>query len=42
MSNIKIVRNNTINVITTAFYSVESVYSESFDTPIYTEKLYFV
>ncbi|WP_247067067.1 ERF family protein [Borrelia puertoricensis] len=34
----KVVGNNTINVITTTFYSPSSGYSESFDTPIYTEE----
>ncbi|WP_434757424.1 ERF family protein (plasmid) [Borrelia puertoricensis] len=38
MSNIKVVGNNTINVITTTFYSPKSGYSESFDTSIYTEE----
>ncbi|WP_247066834.1 ERF family protein [Borrelia puertoricensis] len=34
----KVVGNNTINVITTIFYSPSSGYCESFDTPIYTEE----
>ncbi|WP_247067202.1 ERF family protein [Borrelia puertoricensis] len=34
----KVVGNNTINVITTTFYSPSSGYCESFDTPIYTEE----
>ncbi|UPA11432.1 ERF family protein (plasmid) [Borrelia parkeri] len=34
----KVVGNNTINVITTTFYSPKSGYSESFDTPIYSEE----
>ncbi|WP_330730638.1 ERF family protein [Borrelia turicatae] len=35
----KVVGNNTINVITTTFYSPKSGYSESFDTLVYSKEL---
>ncbi|AHH10064.1 ERF superfamily protein, partial (plasmid) [Borrelia parkeri SLO] len=39
LPTVKLLGDGTINVITTTFYSPNSGYSESFDTPIYTEEL---